>query len=240
MLQQAGVSEGMRVLDVGSGAGDVAFLCSSIVGPMGEVIGMDKAPPAVKASSERAADAGFDNVTFAVGDPAEMPFEKPFDAVVGRLVLMHQPDPVAMLRKLTRVLRRGGVVAFQEFDISGARSFPPSRTFDQCLEWIAAAFAVVGTDGRMGVKLYSAFIAAGLPPPSMSLDAGIWGGEDNSAATMVSDVIQSLLPVLVNAGIATEAQIEVSSLRERIQQELLANGGVAISPSLIGGWARLD
>jgi protein-L-isoaspartate O-methyltransferase len=42
MLEQAGVSQGMRVLDVGSGTGDVAFLCASLVGPAGEVIGMDR------------------------------------------------------------------------------------------------------------------------------------------------------------------------------------------------------
>ena len=240
MLQQAGVSQGMRVLDVGSGAGDVALLCAALVGPTGEVVGMDRAPAAVEASRERARSAGFGNVIFAVGDPAGMPFNEPFDAVVGRLVLMHQPDPVAMLRKLSHLLRRGGIVAFQEFDIGGARSFPPSRTFEQGLEWIAAALAATGADNRMGVKLYPAFVEAGLPAPSMSLDAGIWGGPDNPAAMMVSEVIRSLLPVLVKAGIATEAQVAIDSLQDRIQQELLAAGGVAISPSLIGCWARLD
>ena len=139
MLQQAGVCAGMRILDVGSGAGDVAFLCASLVGPMGKVIGMDNAPAAVEAARERARSAGLGNVVFAHGDPTEMPFEEPFDAVVGRLVLMHQPDPVAMLRKLSRMLRPRGIIAFQEFDISGARSFPPSQTFDQCMEWIVAA-----------------------------------------------------------------------------------------------------
>jgi hypothetical protein len=52
-------------------------------------------------------------VTFLAGDPAEMPFETPFDAVVGRVVLMHQPDPVAMLRKLSRMLRRAALLLFR-------------------------------------------------------------------------------------------------------------------------------
>jgi SAM-dependent methyltransferase len=239
MLLQAGVSPGMRVLDVGSGAGDVAFLCSSIVGPKGLVIGMDKAPAAVKAAQERARVEGYDNVTFALGDASEIAVEEAFDAVIGRLVLMHQPDPVAMLRKLSRVLRSGGIVAFQEFDISGARSFPPSPTFERCLEWIAAAFSRTGTDTRMGVKLHSAFVAAGLPAPAMSLDAGIWGGADTSAPTMVADVVRSLLPVIVKAGIASEAEVGIGTLRQRIQQEVVAGGGVAISPSLIGAWTSV-
>jgi SAM-dependent methyltransferase len=240
MLEQAGVSEGMRVLDVGSGAGDVAFLCASLVGPGGEVIGMDRAPAAVETSRERARSGGFGNVSFTAGDPAEMPFERPFDAVVGRLVLMHQADPVAMLRKLSRLLRRGGVMAFQEFDVNGASSFPPSRTFDQCIEWITAAFTKTGTDTRMGVKLFSAFVGAGLPAPSMSLDAGIWGGTDDTVPALVSEVVRSLLPVLVKAGIASEAEVAIGSLRDRLQQEIVNGGGVAISPSLVGGWARLD
>ncbi len=232
MLEQAGVSAGMRVLDVGSGAGDVAFLCASA--------------PCLRPACAQSTVPTFQH-TIAQGsytlvgrDPAEMAFEMPFDAVVGRLVLMHQADPVAMLRKLSRLLRRGGVMAFQEFDINGARSFPPSRTFDRCIEWIAAAFAKTGTDTRMGVKLFSAFVEAGLPAPSMSLDAGIWGGADDTVPTMVSEVIRSLLPVLMKAGIASEAEVAIDSLRDRIQQEIVAGGGVAISPSLVGGWARRD
>jgi hypothetical protein len=103
---------------------------------------------------------------------------------------------------LSRLLGVGGIIAFQEFDLSGARSFPPLQTFDQCMEWIRAAFAKTGTDARMGAKLYSAFIAACLPAPSLSLDAGIWGGNDNPAAMMVAEVIRSLLPVLEKFGIA--------------------------------------
>src|SRR5689334_19199253 len=74
MIQEAGLSQGMRVLDVGSGAGDVAFLCSTLVGPTGQVVGMDKAAAAVDAATERARSSGFDNVTFALGDPVEMAF----------------------------------------------------------------------------------------------------------------------------------------------------------------------
>jgi hypothetical protein len=80
------------------------------------------------------------------------------------------------------------------------------------------------------VKLYSTFLAAGLPAPTMSLDAGIWGGVDNTPSILVSDVIRSLLPVLVNAGIATEEQVAIDSLAQRVQQEIIEGGGVAISP----------
>jgi hypothetical protein len=68
---------------------------------------------------------------------------------------------------------------------------------------------------------------------------GIWGGDDNPAAMMVAEVICSLLPVLEKFEIASEAQVEIGSLRERVQKEILAGGGVAIAPSLIGAWTQL-
>src|SRR5438034_557188 len=131
MFQAAGLSAGMRVLDMGSGRGDVAFLATSLVGPSGEVVGIDRAPAAVEAATERAREAGLGNVSFILGDPGAMSFDKPFDAVVGRLVLMYQPDPAAMLRRLARLLALGGVIAFQEFDMEALRSYPRSPVFEQ-------------------------------------------------------------------------------------------------------------
>lgn len=132
MLNQAGVAPGMRVLDVGSGAGDVAFLAAELVGAMGEIVGVDRAAPAVAAARRRAAERPLHNVSFRVGDPSELSFERPFDAVVGRYVLQFQPDPAAMLRNLAVHLRPGGVIVFHELDWEGARSFPPSPTYDRC------------------------------------------------------------------------------------------------------------
>ena len=54
LLQQAGISRGMRVLDVGCGSGDVSFLASELVGPSGKVIGADQAISAVRRATERA------------------------------------------------------------------------------------------------------------------------------------------------------------------------------------------
>ena len=49
-LQQAGIAAGMHVLDIGSGAGDVAFLAAGLVGPSGSVLGSDTAAAAVSAA----------------------------------------------------------------------------------------------------------------------------------------------------------------------------------------------
>ena len=100
----AGIGPGMRVLDVGSGAGDVAILASDLVGTTGEVVGLDREPAAVAAASTRSTAEGRSNLSFIVGDPSSLHFERPFDAVVGRYVLMYQPNPAVTLSSLSKVL----------------------------------------------------------------------------------------------------------------------------------------
>ena len=107
-FQDAGIGAGMRVLDVGSGAGDVALLAAELVGSSGTVVGVDRSPEAVTTAATRATGASLSNLSFLAGDPAQMVFEHPFDAVVGRYVLQFQADPAAMLRRLANHLRPGG------------------------------------------------------------------------------------------------------------------------------------
>jgi len=96
-LLDAGITQGMRVLDVGSGAGEVAFLMAELVGEAGMVLGTDKSAAAVAAATTAARERGLGNVQFREGNPAEMTFERRFNAVVGRYVLPYQADPSAML-----------------------------------------------------------------------------------------------------------------------------------------------
>src|SRR5215510_9361841 len=113
LFREAGIGPGMRVLDAGCGAGDVAFAVARIVGPSGQVIGIDRSPEAVWLAARRAEADGLENVAFRVADVADIghPLEPDgFDALVGRLVLMYAPDPAAWLRQLARAVKPGGLV----------------------------------------------------------------------------------------------------------------------------------
>ena len=96
----AGIVPGMRILDVGSGSGDVAFLAAELAGEKGSVVGVDKARAAILEARRRAEARSLSNVSFQEGDPAEMTFEESFDAVVGRYVLLFQADAAKMVRRL--------------------------------------------------------------------------------------------------------------------------------------------
>jgi predicted RNA methylase len=63
-----GLEPGMRVLEVGSGAGDVALLAAELVGPEGEVVGVEVDGAALKVARGRAQSLGLRNVSFVQGD----------------------------------------------------------------------------------------------------------------------------------------------------------------------------
>ena len=74
----------------------------------------DRAAAAVVAATHSAEESGLRNVSFREGDAAQMKFDRSFDAVVGRYVLLFQSDPAAMVRELARQGRPGGLVMFHE------------------------------------------------------------------------------------------------------------------------------
>ena len=238
-LSEAGLVKGMRVLDVGSGAGHVAVLAAELVGDAGQVIGTDTSPTATARARARAEALSLDNVSFRQGDPANIGFDQPFDAVIGRYVLMFQPDPAAMLRAVARHVRSGGVIAFHEPDWAGVRSHPPVRTYDECCRWIVEVLRLRGADARMGIKLHAAFVAAGLPPPSMRLQSVIAGGaESRDHIRFKADLAETLFAEMQRLGVATAEEIGIETLADRISDEMIARGSVIAGRSEICAWCR--
>ena len=85
LLVDAGVANGMRIVDVGTGRGDVAFLAAELVGETGSVVGVDRAPAAIAVARERAARSSLANVSFVEGDRVE-PGELDTESLVQQMV----------------------------------------------------------------------------------------------------------------------------------------------------------
>ena len=103
LFRSAGISPGRRVLDIGSGVGDVAMLVAELIGRTGEVVGVERDANTLVAARSRVAEAQLRNVSFVETDVSHVASElngKAFDAVVGRLILFFVPDPRAVLRSL--------------------------------------------------------------------------------------------------------------------------------------------
>ena len=238
LFDEAGLGNGMRVLDVGSGAGDVSFLVTELVGPAGKVIGIDRAEPAVQWARARARSLEMKGVEFVTCDANDVTTTEPFDAIVGRFVLMYCPNPGETLGKLARLLRPGGLMVFQEFDMGYVRSHPSAATFDRATAWMRDTFRATGTKIDLGANLYSVFVGAGLPAPSMRMDVLIGGGETFPGYEILAGAIQSLLPVMEQLAIATATEVNLPTLAMRMREEVIATKGIAFSPALIGAWSR--
>jgi SAM-dependent methyltransferase len=238
LLRRAGLTRGMRVLDVGCGAGDVSFLAARLMGSEGTVIGVDKAPEAVGLARERARAAGLTNVDFLVGDAADLSLGAPVDALVGRLVLMYFAEPEVVLRRLLRQLRPGGVVAFQELQAEGTASEPPCPLYDAAVRRIRLTLAQTGNDPQAGLKLWRVFRAAGLPAPRLLQQARVEGGPDSPVYAQVAQITRTLLPLMERTGLATAAEVDVETLAARLRQEAVQRDAVLVFPPLIGAWAR--
>ncbi|MCD6032400.1 MAG: methylase involved in ubiquinone/menaquinone biosynthesis [Thermomicrobiales bacterium] len=238
VLQAAGVDKGMRVLDIGCGVGDVSFLAARLVGPDGEVIGVDTSPEAIAVATRRADAAGLANVRFVIRDAADLTLDEPVDALVGRLVLMYFADPAVMLRRLLGVVKPGGIVAFQEIDMETATSAPRCPVFETAVERIKEAFTRGGCDIRTGLKLARIFQEAGLPAPCMNLGARIESGPDAAIYEQPALVTRSLLPIMERTALASAAEVDVDTLAARIREEAVALEATLVSPALIGAWTH--
>src|SRR5262245_15723775 len=157
VLRRAGICTGMRVLDVGCGAGDVSLLVASLVGPTGSIIGIDRTPECVQLARARVASSQVADATFLEGDLLQLTLSVPVDAIVGRFVLLYLADPVSALRRLSRFGRPGGLMVFQEMDMTAARSAPPVPLYQTVVHWIIETFRRGGVEVDMGSRLFTTF-----------------------------------------------------------------------------------
>jgi 2-polyprenyl-3-methyl-5-hydroxy-6-metoxy-1,4-benzoquinol methylase len=239
VLRRAGLRQGMRVLDIGCGVGDVSLLAARVVGREGAVLGIDRALTSLETARRRLASSGVTTVRFAQADLATFETEQTFHAIVGRLVLLYLPDPGATLRRLVRALRPGGIVAFQEFDMSQVSQTPASELFLQARRWIMEAFVAGGAQVDMGTRLYATFLRAGLPAPEMIAGAFVAAGPRTPGYRYMVDVLRSLLPLVERSGIAKIEDIGIETLARRLLDDAIANERVAFMPRVVGAWAAV-
>lgn len=102
------VNTGDRALDVGCGFGDTAIKLAEIVGPEGEVVGVDCCDAFLDYAREDVARLGLKNVSFIRGDAEIALPEEKFDFVFARFGTMFFANPVAGLRNMRRSLKPGG------------------------------------------------------------------------------------------------------------------------------------
>jgi len=234
LFTDAGIQPGMRVLDLGSGAGDVCLLLSELVGPTGKVIGLDLDDQALAHARQRATAAGAANITFTHSDFATYIPDAPLDAIVGRFVLMYQADPAAALAKLTQHLRPGGPVAFIEpwFQIPVG----PDSTVKKSVTCMIETLRRSGAHVDLGPRMHKVFQSAGLPLPNMRFEACMDPRPDGPLYDYVADTVASVLPRAIEYGIPNSADLKPATLAAQIRAEMSAVGYAMVVAPVVCAW----
>jgi ubiquinone/menaquinone biosynthesis C-methylase UbiE len=235
----AGLAPGMRVLDLGCGVGDVAMAAADLVGPTGSVLGIDRDAASVAWGNNRVAEAGYKNIHFQVAEFHEFTDAALFDALVGRFILMYLPDPVVILRHLSQQLRSGAAIAFMEPDFTVPSSvFPELPQFNNGGRWMSEVLRRSGARIDMGMRLYAAYRDVGFVNAATEVTHLSGCGISREMADYFADTLRSLLPKIIEYGIATNEEIQIDTMADRI-----ATAGREFDPQWVGSrvisaWAR--
>jgi len=238
-FQAAGIGAGMKVLDIGSGAGDVALLAADLVGPQGRVVGVDMNAEILETARKRVEAVGWRNVTFRSGDVRALDLDDDFDVVVGRFVLMYVPEPATLVRHLTTRLVPGGLVAFHEIDFHfPPTTIPPSSLSERFQRWAIPPPGSPGPDMRMGSNLFRTYLEAGLPGPQLIVEAAAGGGEHWPGYELLSATLRSLMPVLEKTVGLDPAEVDIDTLADRMRADTVSRHAVHVMPHMFGAWSR--
>lgn len=163
MLDRIGVGNGWRCLDLGCGPGGVVELLSVRAGVTGQVVGLDADPVFLDHARAMARDRGLANVDFIQGDAYATGLPRgSFDLVHVRFVGGTVGRPQELMAEAIALVRPGGIVAFQEADLSTLKCYPPHPAWDRLTQLLEQVFVCVGNDIRLGQRLYQLARHAGL------------------------------------------------------------------------------
>lgn len=236
----AGVTHGMRVIEIGCGGGEVTQVLAELVGSSGAVVAIDRHQDSLSTAQDRMKEHGIQHVQFLSADAAgdlsslgHLQYES-FDVLAGRRVLMYLPDPAGVLRRFARWLRSGGLVVFEETDSTMVPArISPMEAHDQAVAWFGKMLVAEGANKAMGFSLPATLVQARLNFERIRAEAVIQG---QGAQYPMSYLLKLVQPRIIAAGIATQEEIE--SLAVRLDTESRDPACVYVSAMSFCAWAR--
>jgi ubiquinone/menaquinone biosynthesis C-methylase UbiE len=238
LLRRAGISPGMEVLDIGCGVGDVSLLAARLVGRHGSVTSVDVDAAALKILEARAA-AEVNNIDCVQANIHEWKPGRKFDAVVGRHILIHSKDPLAVLRHCAAVLYERGLAAFHEYDFSVVqRAWPSTPLRDRVMDVFDRFFARAAYS-NMGSRLWTLLMEAGFERPDCRTEYPISGGSDSFYYEWITESFRSIQSRAIALGIIAEGEFDLDTLEQRLREEVTAGNSCIPAPAMIGAFARL-
>lgn len=229
----------MHVLELGCGIGEVSLIATQLVGAHGHVHCIDIDATALEIARTRVRSAGHDHLVFEQIEVMQHTPARPYDAVIGRHILLHTPDALAVLKKAVNMVHSGALIAFQEYDLSFyPRGYPELPLMFSMQELIIDFFRRAVPRPNIGAQLFWLMQQAGLPPPECRLESVMDGGPYSPVYEWMAETARSLMPRMEALGMTTAAALDCDTLCDRLRQEALEKRAVVITPPLIGAFAH--
>ena len=238
LLRRAGIGGGMRVLDIGCGVGEVSLIAARLVGAGGHVTGIDLDPATLDIARGRATRESHRNLAFEQRNCDTIAGER-YDAVIGRHILIHTPDPLHIVRCAAAAVRPGGIVAFQEFDFSTIMTGSPVLPLNTKVKhWFYETFQRAGLPADIGGRLFGLMRQAGLEHPQCRVEAAVDGGPDTIVYEWIAESLRSVVEKVVALGVASAEEVDIDTLESRLRDECVAAGGGVAHPLMYSAFAR--
>ncbi|MCC8459087.1 class I SAM-dependent methyltransferase [Photorhabdus aegyptia] len=240
LLTEAGIRTGMQVLEIGCGAGDLTRLIANRVGPSGHVTAVDVSSEAIRVARSRLYEDEGKHITFVQADADTFSDDQRFDALIGRYVLMHQPDPARTLRHLSGFLKPNGIVAFHELGLDGDYCSTPSvPLWEKLGMWIDKTFRLVAPSYNLGRQFAKVFAEVGLLEPHIFGEQLIGCGKSTPLIPWTVSTMHILLPAAIRYSIVDEYEVDIATLQARLAKEISATDGQILAPLQFCAWAKV-
>ncbi|CAK4033947.1 Hypothetical predicted protein [Lecanosticta acicola] len=221
---------GIRILDVGCGAGKMAIDLAKRLGPAGEVVGVDLSAAILSSARAQAEMETTANVRFLQGDVYSLPLEAAaaaggggggFDVVSTHQVLAHCREPVRAIKELMRAARKGGgggMLCLREGDLLTAKFFPEDAVLGECFDVIRRVHASQGGAVEAGRQLQRWVREAGVERENFEVSYRAWVYETAEERREYG----GHWPARCTLGMFAERAMELGVSRERLEQYALA------------------
>lgn len=184
---------GVRLLDVGAGAGSVSATFAQVLGPKGQVVSTDLAPSVLPQAEAFAQSIGVTNISFQTADVHELPFpDASFHVVHCHQLLGHIKNPVNAIREMLRVLKPQGALALREGDKETEAVWPPLPGLLKYLQFDADIMKVQGGSLTAGRQLLSWALEAGAKRSNITVTYGTWLTLEEAKNTYVRSISKVL------------------------------------------------
>jgi SAM-dependent methyltransferase len=232
VLLESGLRGGMRVADFGCGVGMVTALLAELVGPQGQVVGIDSSG-AQLAQARRRLNGGT-NIRFVKASATDTGLSPgAFDLVYCRFLLIHLREPERALREMFNLLKPDGILVCEDGDLTASGSEPPSALNAFADLW-GRLGPTRGLDYTLGRRLFQVVLDAGFPRPQIAFNQPVVARGEHKRFLELS--VAEAAPAFICAGLITPRELDhtLVEMRQLARDESV----LAVMPRMAQVWAR--